>query len=67
MFTWLKNLFNRDPEALQAQKRRKKKRQASKRVRARERELRRQLQGSTRNAPFCWGRPGQGMPPPLGA
>lgn len=71
MFTWLKNLITRpDPETLEAQTRRKKQRRASKnhsrRVQARERELRRQAQGSRRKAPFYLGK-GAGMPPPLGA
>lgn len=71
MFAWLKNLLTRpDPETLEAQNQRKKQRRASqkhsRRVRARERELRRQAQGSRRRAPFYLGK-GAGMPPPLGA
>ena len=61
MFTWLKDLITRpDPETLEAQTQRKKQRRASqnhsRRVRARERELRQHAQGSRRRAPFYLGR-----------
>lgn len=58
MFSWVKNLFGRDPEAIQARNRRKKQRLASKRVRHRERELRRRVQGRSLEAEFYFAIPG---------
>lgn len=58
MFSWVKKLFGRNPEAVQARNRRRKQRNAGKRVRARERELRRQVQGRAVEAEFYFAIPG---------
>lgn len=58
MFSWVKKLFGLDPEAVRARNRRKKQRLASKRVRGREQQLRRQAQGRALDAEFYFAIPG---------
>lgn len=58
MFSWVKKLFRLDPEAVRARNRRKKQRLAGKRVRDRERQLRRGVQGKALNAEFYFAIPG---------
>lgn len=57
MFSWIKKLFGLDPEAVRARNRRKKQRLAGRRVRRRERQLRRQVQGKSLLAEFYFSIP----------